>query len=158
MGRDRKNVVLADMPFVVEPVSSERVRFWADFAGQASTRDAFNVVSGAFNAFWFEASAYEDFQHAARCLEMGLFPNAVSWADSVVGSLEYASDLWQRAIASMEQDQSMRAWALRWYTAVSEQLQAVSLVVTQVVSWVVSYCERMRWELPEHTQAYIASH
>ncbi|SRR5579884_428819 len=158
MGRNMKQIVQAGLPFVIEPVSPERVQLWAEFAGRAETRDAFNVVSVAFSGLWFEDSAYEDFQGVLRCLDLDMFPNAVSWVDSVVGALAFACDLWQRVIASMEQDQSMVSWASRWYMAASEQREMVSSLLVQVVNWVISCCKHLRWELPEETQKYIASH
>jgi hypothetical protein len=147
-----------ELPFLVEPVSQERVQFWASYAGQATTKDGFYTASSAFDAFWYEAAAQYEYQHMMHCFHVGYWDAMVSWLDAIVSSQNCIAARWNRVIGLLtdEGKQQPSAAVLPWYQGAVAALQRASVYQQAAARLVVDWCQQYQISLSEYTQIFFA--
>jgi hypothetical protein len=141
-------------PFVVGPVSSDRIQFWASYAGYVSTREGFNAVSYAFTAFWFEACTEREYQSALHCLQRGWEPQVIGWLDGVVSSQQHVAGYWAQVVRLMDEHQELRLQSRQWLEDAMQHVQAAIDLRLQVATQIAIWCDQYQQVLPEHTQAF----
>jgi hypothetical protein len=136
--------------FIIDPVPSEQVQFWISYAGQVLTQTGFEVVSHAFNGFWWMASAHQSYQMALRCFGSDV-PSLIFYLDMIVQELQVAMNHWARVVERIGRaPMQFERWREDAIQCVQTAMDLCLRVATQVAIW----CDQYQQELPEHTQAF----
>jgi hypothetical protein len=140
-------------PFVVEPVSPERVQRWSSYAGQMLKQPGFDLVSAVFVAFWWEVSTYQSYQSAVGFLGSTLqVPSLVFYLDMIVSETRVIAEYWARVGRLMNEHQDLLLEA--GYEDAMQHVQMAMDLRLQVAMQVVTWCDQYQLPLPEHTQAF----
>lgn len=149
-------VVEQGLPFVVEPISVQRVQLWGSFASQWLTRSAFSVVCEAFYAFWYEAGLQHSYRQTLQWVQEGRYDFAVRWLDLVVDDLLTVEQYWREVLRLIASDGELRERVEQWTQEATQHIASVGMLRAQAVGLVVQWSEQYQWPLPEHTQAFLA--
>lgn len=143
------------VPFQVGPVLSEYVQFWASFAAQTATQDAFNVVSDVYGALWHMASRYDTYQRMQQVFSYGDMHSGYMWADSLMLNLRAEIACWQHALRMFETIVDART--AQWFQEVEHKLSFALALREQVARMIIQWCEQQGVSYPQYTQAFLAA-
>ena len=136
-------------PFVVGSVGPERLGYWAHYAAAATTQSAFDLVSRAYRALWWEEQAASHYREVLRMAALSPVDvvTLLDWLDLMVSTLGHAIERWEWAAEGVEQA-AEPDWPA--YGFVRDQAIALQDLRHQVVAYVLAQCEMHGLEVPEH--------
>ena len=147
----------AVFPFVVEPVSQERVQSWAQYAVLAFTQAQMDIVCAVFSAFWHETQMFVCYQRAVGCVNRSDVVNALGWLDLVLAeAVELVGErAWPRVVQRLERVLGESASTNPWYQDACARVQTHQQLCSQVVEYIVLCCDQYQLALPQYTVAYL---